>query len=118
VGTNLGPSQDVRLLRWVVTPYRNDGGTTASPEFVIDQGVIVPAGGTTDLENYIVYGVDHLAEPPLISLLPENGGVDPETGSTNIRQGLVLQMFGETMSGKSVATIPQTIQFNFFCGSP
>ena len=43
---------------------------------------------------------------------------DPETGARNVRQRFVLQMFGETISGKSVASIPQSIQFNFFCGSP
>ena len=117
-GTSLGSSQDVRLLRWVITPERNDGGTTASPQAVFDQGVIVPAGGSTALDNWRVYPVEYLNEIPLAYLLPQNGGVDPETANRNIRQRLMLQMFGETMSGKSVATVPQAIQFNFFCGSP
>lgn len=117
-GANLGSSQDVRILRWVITPERNDGGTTASPQAIFDQGIVVPAGGTTDLENWRVYPVEYLDDVPLGYLLPENGNVDPETGNRNIRQRLVLQMFGETMSGKSVASIPQAIQFNFFCQSP
>jgi hypothetical protein len=117
-GTSLGNSQDVRIVRWVITPERNDGGTTASPQAIFDQGIIVTAGGTTDLENWRVYPVEYLSEIPLAYLLPENGGVDPETAERNIRQRFVLQMFGETMSGKSVASVPQTIQFNFFCGSP
>ena len=62
--------------------------------------------------------MEYLSEIPLAYLLPENGGIDPETAARNIRQRFVLQMFGETMSGKSVASVPQTIQFNFFCGSP
>jgi hypothetical protein len=114
----LGSQQDVRITRWVITPERTDGGTTASPQAIFDQGIIVPAGGSTDLENWRVYPVEFLDEVPLARLLPENGGVDPETGNRNIRQRLVLQMFGETMSGKQVSTIPQPIQFNFFCGSP
>jgi hypothetical protein len=117
-GTTLGAAQDVRLLRWVITPERNDGGTTASPQAIFDQGIIVPAGGSTDLENWRIYPVNYLNEIPLAYLLPENGGVDPETANRNIRQRLVLQMFGETMSGKSVASVPVPIQFNFFCGSP
>ena len=48
-------------------------------------------------------------------LLPENGGFDPETGNTNIRQSLQLQIFGETISGKSVATEKVSIAYNFFC---
>lgn len=117
-GTALGSSQDVQITRWVITPERNDGGTTASPQAIFDQGIIVPAGGSTDLENWRVYPVEYLNEIPLAYLFPENGGIDPETANRNIRQRLVLQMFGETMSGKSVATVPQSIQYNFFCGSP
>lgn len=117
-GTALPASQDVRLTRWVITPERNDGGTEASPQAIFDQGVLVAAGSSTDLENWRVYPVEFLRDAPLGYLLPENGGVDPETGNRNIRQRLVLQMFGETMSGKSVASVPQSIQFNFFCGSP
>ena len=117
-GATLGSAQDVRIVRWVITPERNDGGSTASPQAVFDQGIIVPAGGSTDLDNWRVYPVEYLSEVPLGYLLPQNGGVDPETGARNIRQRLVLQMFGETMSGKSVASIPTPIQFNFFCGSP
>ena len=117
-GTTLGAAQDVRLLRWVITPERNDGGTTASPQAIFDQGIIVTAGGSTRLANWRIYPVEFLNEIPLAYLLPENGGIDPETANRNIRQRLVLQLFGETMSGKSVASVPVPIQFNFFCGSP
>lgn len=117
-GVSLGPGQDARLLRWVITPERNDGGSTSSPQAIFDQGILVPAGGATDLDNWRVYPVEYLNELPLAYLLPENGGIDPETANRNIRQRLVLQLFGETVSGKSVASIPQSIQFNFFCGSP
>lgn len=117
-GGSLSSSQDVRLLRWVITPVRNDGGTTASPQAIFDQGILVPAGGITNLNNWRVYPVEYLNEIPLAYLLPENGGVDPETANRNIRQRFELQMFGETVSGKSVASVPQSIQFNFFCGSP
>ncbi len=117
-GTSLGSAQDVRILRWVITPERNDGGTTASPQAIFDQGIIVPAGGTTGLDNWRVYPVNYLNEIPLAYLLPENGGIDPETANRNIRQRLVLQLFGETISGKSVASVPVPIQYNFFCGSP
>ena len=117
-GASLSSSQDVRILRWVITPERNDGGTTASPQAIFDQGIILPAGGTNDLDNWRVYPVEYLSESPLGYLLPQNGGFDPETGATNIRQRLVLQLFGETVSGKDVASVPQPIQFNFFCGTP
>ena len=111
----LGPGQDVNLRRWVVRPYRTDGGSTASPEWIYDQNVYVAAGGSADLSNYRVYPKEFLSELPLAHLLPENGGFDPETGNSNIRQSFELQIFGQTVSGKSVATEPIAIAFNFFC---
>jgi len=108
-------NQDVRLERWVITPYRTDGGSTTSPEWSYDQAVYVPAAGSADLENYRVYPLEYLNDIPLSYLLPENGGFDPETGNTNIRQSLELVIYGETVSGKSVATQPVPIAFNFFC---
>ena len=107
--------QDVNLKQWVITPYRTDGGATASPEWTYDQAVFVPAAGSADLENYRVYPFEYLSEVPLAYLLPENGGFDPDTGNTNIRQSFELQIFGQTVSGKSVATTPISIAFNFFC---
>lgn len=109
------PNQDVNLTRWVISPYRTDGGSTASPEWSYDQAVFVPAGGTADLENYRIYPLEYLSEIPIAYLLPANGGFDPETGNANIRQSLQLTIYGKTVSGKSVATTPIPIAFNFFC---
>ncbi len=108
-------NQDVNLTRWVITPYRTDGGTTPSPEWVYDQAVFVEANGEAALSNYRVYPFEYLSEIPLAYLLSENGGFDPETGNTNIRESLKLQIFGQTVSGKSVATQPVSIAFNFYC---
>jgi hypothetical protein len=116
--TVLSTNQDVNLTRWVVTPYRTDGGSTASPEWSHDLTVYVPAGGDTNLENYRVYPAEFFREIPLSYLLPENGNFDPETGNRNIRQSLRLQVFGRTVSGKAVSTQPVPIAFNFFCFSP
>jgi len=117
-GGVLGPANDVNITRWVITPARSDGGTTASPQWAIDQGVFVPAGGEANLENWRVFPAEYFLQLPLSNLLPENGGFDPETGNTNIRQTLRLEMFGRTVSGKAVSTVPVNIAFNFFCVSP
>lgn len=114
-GGTASSNQDVNLNRWVITPYRTDGGTEASPEWVYDQSVFVEANGEAALSNYRVYPLEYLSEIPLAYLLPENGGYDPETGNTNIRESLQLQIFGRTVSGKSVATEPIPIAFNFYC---
>ena len=108
-------NQDVTLSRWVITPSRTDGGSTTSPEWSYDQTVFVPSGGSADLENYRIYPLEYLNELPLSYLLPENGGFDPETGNTNIRQSLELVIYGETVAGKNIATLPVPIAFNFFC---
>ena len=114
-GGTISPQQDVNLSRWVVRPYRTDGGSTASPQWVYDQAVFVAAGGSADLENYRIYPLEYLKEIPLAYLLPENGGSDPETGNTNIRQSFELIIYGETVSGKNVSTTPIPIAFNFYC---
>jgi len=114
-GGTVSPNQDVNLTRWVVSPYRTDGGTTASPEWSYDQAVFVPAGGSADLENYRIYPLEYLSEAPLANLFPANGGFDPETGNTNIRESLQLTIYGKTVSGKSVATTPIPFAFNFYC---
>ncbi len=108
-------NQDVTLTRWVIIPYRTDGGSTASPEWTYDQSIFVQAGGSTDLENYRVYPVGNLREVPLLYLFPANGGFDPETGNNVIRQSFELQLFGRTVSGKKVATQMVSIDYNFFC---
>jgi hypothetical protein len=112
---SIGSQQDVNLNRWVVRPYRTDGGSTASPEWIYDTAVFVPAGGSAQLENYRIYPLELLREIPLAYLLPENGGFDPETGNDNIRQSFELQIYGQTVSGKNVSTVPISIAFNFFC---
>ncbi len=112
---SLGAEQDVNLTRWVIKPYRTDGGSTASPEWTYDTAVYVPAGGSASLSNYRIYPFEFLSEVPLANLLIENGGFDPETGNSNIRQSFDLQIFGQTVSGKSVATVPVSIGFNFYC---
>jgi len=109
----LGAAQDVLLNRWVITPSRADGGTVASPQWVIDQPIHVPAGGEANLENWRVFPQEYFYKPPLSNLFPENGGVDPETGQTNIRQALRVEIFGTTSGGKSVV-LAFTIPYNFF----
>jgi hypothetical protein len=78
--------------------------------------VYVPYNGNAQLENYRVFPAEYFNELPLSHLLPENGGFDPETGQTNIRQSLSVEIFGTTVAGKSVSCEPFTVAFNFFYG--
>jgi len=106
-------AQDVRLTRWVSTPYRTDGGTKAGPAWTSDLDVYVPAAGEATLENYRVYPSEYFRQAPLLYLFPENGGVDPETGQPNIRETLKVDLYGQTVAGKSISTT-FSVAFNFF----
>lgn len=106
-------NQGVNLRRWVITPSRSDGGSTASPQWIVDQHVYVPAGGEAQLANYRVFPAEYFHELPLSHLLPENGGFDPETGNANIRQTLNVEIFGETVNGKTIS-VEADVAFNFF----
>ncbi len=111
---SLTGNQDVNLERWVITPTRIDGGTTASPQWQVDQHVYVAAGGDASLDNYRVFPAEYFHQTPLSNLLPQNGGADAETGQSNIRQSLQVEIFGTTVSGKSVKCGPFNVSYNFF----
>jgi hypothetical protein len=38
-----------------------------------------------------------------VQLFPENGGFDRETGKTNIRQRLQIEIFGKTVAGRRLS---------------
>ena len=108
----LNANQDVHLTKWVITPERSDGGTKASPQWINTVDVYVPAGGSADMVTYRVFPAEYFHEAPLSYLFPENGGIDPETGNTNIRQTLNIEIFGRTASGKSVS-VTFSVGYNF-----
>jgi hypothetical protein len=98
----LSQQDDVTLTEWVVTPVRSDGGTVASPQWRNFYMVYVPAGGSTALQNLRIFPASYYTEPPLNQLFPANGGADKETGKPEIRQRLHVDVYGKTVSGKSV----------------
>ena len=114
-GGTLTANQDVTLTEWEVSPRRTDGGTVVSPDWVNPVGVYVAAGGQAALENYRVYPNEYLSHSPFIYLLPENGGVDPETGEIIIRESLRLVLHGRTVSGEPISTESTLVAFRFFC---
>lgn len=106
-------NQDVTLTRWEVTPYRSDG-YTASPVWIRDLDIHVPAGGTTELASFNYYPAELYLQPPLLNLLPENGGFDPESGLRHIRQTLRVEFIGRTSGGKAVS-VTTNIEYDFAC---
>lgn len=109
----LGSQADAVFSEWVVTAIRSDGGTVASPQWRNFENVVVPAGGTASLKNYRIFPAEYFKLAPLNQLLPENGGMDTETGKHNIRQRLHIEAFGKTIAGDKVQ-IAFDLNLNFF----
>jgi hypothetical protein len=81
---------------------RTDGGTRVPPDQTFGAGVTVEAGGTATLNNFPVLPVSAIQASPFDQLLPFNGGVDRETGKTEIQMAFDLTFFGHTVAGQRV----------------
>ena len=109
---------DVQLDKYTVTWTRIDGGTKASPSQDFAGNVIVPPNGSSSLTDYPYMSADSLIRPPLDQLFPFNGGIDKETGRSEIRQAGHVIWFGHTLSGQPVTSPVATFDMIFlFCGS-
>jgi hypothetical protein len=113
----LSQQQDVTLTQWVITPSRTDGGTVASPQWQNFYTVYVPAGGTASVQNYRIFPAEYFTQAPLYQLFPQNGGYDPETNKTSIRQRLHIEVFGKTVAGQVVSLVFD-VNLNFFYVTP
>jgi hypothetical protein len=110
----LGRQQDAYFTEWVVTPSRSDGGTAASPVWRNYYNVFVSGGGTANLANYRIFPAEYYRQAPLNQLFPENGGIDKETGKSNIRQRLQISIYGKTVAGTPVVcTFPVDVNFTY-----
>src|SRR5712691_6029404 len=74
--------QDVRITSYRVSYRRIDGGTAVPAPFVRPIDILVAAGSSGSLSKFIVLTGDAIAQAPFASLLPTNGGRDPQTGRT------------------------------------
>jgi len=92
----------VTIENYTVTYRRTDGGTTVPPMQSFGGGVIVTAGGNATLSNYPVMYASAVQGTPFDQLLPYNGGVDRQTGKTEIDTAFDITFFGHTASGMRV----------------
>ncbi len=93
---------DTRLDDYVVEWQRIDGGTKVPEPETFGGNVLVPAGGTSSLTNYPYMSRTALLRAPLDQLLPFNGGIDRETGRSEIRCRATVTYRGRTLSGQPV----------------
>jgi hypothetical protein len=94
----------IELRSYEIRFVRRDTGTRVPPPLV--QGVfgLVPAGGTTTLNNLPVMMADQLLNSPLRDLA--RTGVDAETGSAVILLDAYMRFFGRTLSGDDITSDP------------
>lgn len=80
--------------------------------------MVIPAGGTAvQLGSFLAFEPGALNQAPFAALFPTNGGIDPETGKRSIDMDLIIDFYGETLSGEGVSARAQTaITFCAGCG--
>jgi hypothetical protein len=93
---------DTTMTSYTVAFRRTDGGTRVPATKRYGAGILVPSGGTATLSNFPILDADDLQLSPFDQLLPFNGGVDRETGRTQIGMTFDITFFGQTASGHRV----------------
>jgi hypothetical protein len=94
---------DVRITRYRVSYRRIDGGTAVPAPFVRPISILLSGGSSASLGKFIVLTGDAITQAPFASLLPQNGGRDPQTGRAFVSMEVILEVFGETLSGSNVS---------------
>lgn len=112
-----GAFSDVRIRSYRVSYIRTDNGTQVPAPFVrsIDS-LLTVGGGATSLSNFLAFEQSALNQAPFAALLPTNGGRDPQTGQSTIRMDVILEIFGQTLSGENVYDFTRVpLDFCFQC---
>ena len=104
---------DVQLNTIEIVYSRADTGTAVPPPFVYNVVGTVPVGGQLTYTGLPIMSTDQLDRPPLSDLLFQNGAVDRETGQTTIRINVTIRVYGQTVAGTDVASVPRTQTFEF-----
>jgi hypothetical protein len=94
---------DVKLTKYRVSYRRTDGGTVVPAPFVRTLSGIVPVGGAAQpLNDVLIVAPEAVQQAPFAALFSNNGGVDPETGQRIVKLDVILEVWGETLSGDPV----------------
>ena len=107
----------IKIDRYQVSYTRVDGGHLVPAPFVRSTSVVIAANGTGEATKFQVFDPNALTQAPFAALLPQNGGVDPETGKPIITMDVTLTFFGQTLAGERVSgNTRMTLDFCFSCG--
>ena len=114
---SLADLNQIKVDRYQVSYIRVDGGHLVPAPFVRSTSVVIAAGGTSTGTTFVVFDPNALNQAPFAALLPQNGGIDPETGKPIITMDVVLTFFGQTLAGERVSgNTRMTLDFCFSCG--
>ncbi|MEM6456376.1 MAG: hypothetical protein AAF772_14885 [Acidobacteriota bacterium] len=103
----------VELDTLEVVYERVDNGTRVPTPLVFDILTTVGPGSTTTLNDWVVMSLGQLRNPPLSDLLFENGGIDSETGSQVITMNLIVRVYGRTLGGINLESVPRAFTMEF-----
>jgi len=109
---------DVRITRYRVSYIRTDGGRLVPAPFVRSMDSFLAAGGSaTSLSSFLIIQGDAITQAPFVSLLPTNGGRDPDTGRPRIGLDVIIEVFGQTLAGENVSGRTRfPLDFCYNCG--
>jgi hypothetical protein len=116
---NITPANldQVKIDRYRVSYVRVDGGHLVPAPFVRSTSSLIGINGTADASNFQAFDPNALNQAPFAALLPQNGGVDPETHKPIITMDVILEVFGQTLAGEPVSGSTRlTLDFCFSCG--
>ena len=108
--------EQVKLTSYTVSYVRSDGGKLVPASFTRPiSGLLVPGGGATSLNNFLILSPEALLVAPFAALFPQNGGRDPDTLSSTIHMNVTVTVFGQTLAGDNVSantTFPLDFCYN------
>lgn len=108
------PLMNVEVERYEVGFSRADLGTLIPQPLVRGIFGSVPVNGNLTYEGLPILTKEEFTQKPLRDLLPQYGGIDPETGSEAILLNLELKFFGQTLNGTKVETrVPARFNIQF-----
>jgi hypothetical protein len=97
-----GNAASVRVTRYRVSYQRTDGGRLVPAPFVRSMDTLIGIGDESDVSEFLVVEPDAIVQAPFASLLPQNGGRDPDTGRPIVKMDVIMEFFGETLGGSNV----------------
>jgi hypothetical protein len=97
-----GNAASVRVTRYRVSYQRTDGGRLVPAPFVRSMDTLIGIGDESDVSEFLVIEPDAIVQAPFASLLPQNGGRDPDTGRPIVKMDVIMEFFGETLGGSNV----------------